>query len=78
MDRWGDYWRFTSLSLRLLFEKSFGAGNVEVQTQGNVLTATAMLHGLSTDELREDEINYRDPDYEVMITVRAVKRKTAE
>jgi hypothetical protein len=37
-----------------------------------------MLHGLSTDELREDEINYRDPDYEVMITVRAVKRKTAE
>jgi SAM-dependent methyltransferase len=27
MDRWGDYWRFTSLSARRLFEEVFSAGH---------------------------------------------------
>jgi hypothetical protein len=38
-----------------------------------VLAATAFLQGLSSRELRPDELNHRDPDYEVLITVRAVK-----
>ena len=29
-DRWGEYWRFTSLSARLLFEEMFSIGNVSV------------------------------------------------
>jgi hypothetical protein len=73
MDRWGDYWRFTTLSARRLFEAAFGPGKVDVAAQGNVLVATAFLHGLSTRDLRPDELEYRDPDYEVLITVRAVK-----
>src|SRR5215213_5472492 len=27
-DKWGEYWRFTSLSARLLFEEAFSVGNV--------------------------------------------------
>jgi SAM-dependent methyltransferase len=73
MDRWGDYWRFTTLSARRLFEAAFGPGKVDVAARGNVLVATAFLHGLSTRDLRPDELEYRDPDYEVLITVRAVK-----
>jgi glycosyltransferase involved in cell wall biosynthesis/SAM-dependent methyltransferase len=73
MDRWGDYWRFTSLSARRLFECGFPAGAVQVETHGNVLVATAFLQGLSSRELRPEELDYRDPDYEVLITVRAVK-----
>jgi glycosyltransferase involved in cell wall biosynthesis len=73
MDRWGDYWRFTSLSARRIFECGFPGGDVQIEAQGNVLAATAFLQGLSSRDLRPDELDYCDPDYEVLITVRAVK-----
>jgi glycosyltransferase involved in cell wall biosynthesis/SAM-dependent methyltransferase len=73
MDRWGDYWRFTSLSARRLFECGFPEGEVRVEAHGNVLAATAFLQGLSSRDLRPDELDYTDPDYEVLITVRAMK-----
>ena len=38
MDRWGDHWRFTSLSAQTVFAQEFGLENVEVETFGNVLT----------------------------------------
>jgi SAM-dependent methyltransferase len=73
MDRWGHYWNFTTLSARRLFEESFPAAKVKVDAYGNVLAAIALLHGLATQELRQEELDHRDPDYEVLITVRAVK-----
>jgi SAM-dependent methyltransferase len=73
MDRWGDYWRFTSLSARQLFEEFFLPANVSVLAYGNVLTALAFLHGLAVEELKKEELNHRDPDYEVLVAVRAVK-----
>jgi SAM-dependent methyltransferase len=73
MERWGDFWRFTSLSARRLFECGFPEGEVQVGVHGNVLAATAFLQGLSSRELRPEELDYLDPDYEVLITVRAVK-----
>ncbi len=73
MDRWGDYWRFTSLSARRLFECAFPDGEVTVETHGNVLAAMAFLQGLSSRDLRPEELDFRDPDYEVLITVRAVR-----
>src|SRR5262249_41721915 len=74
MDRWGDYWRLTSLSARRLFDEVFGGANVSIETHGNVLSAVAFLHGLAAHELRGKELDYRDPDYEVLIAVHAVKR----
>jgi SAM-dependent methyltransferase len=73
MNRWGDYWRFTSLSARRLFEEAFGSEGVEVTVYGNVLTAIAFLHGLATEELAENELAFHDPDYELLIGVRATK-----
>jgi hypothetical protein len=73
MDRWGDYWRFTSLSARRLFECAFPGGEVRVEAHGNVLAGAAFLYGLSSGELRPEELEHHDPDYEVLITVRAVK-----
>jgi len=72
-DRWGEYWRFTSLSARRLFEEVFPADQIMVEVYGNVLTATAFLHGMAVQELRRKELDYHDSDYEVLITVRAVK-----
>ena len=53
MDRWGEYWRFTSLSASRLFEEVFPPSRVTVQGYGNVLAAVAFLHGLAVTELRQ-------------------------
>jgi hypothetical protein len=74
MDRWGDYWRFTDASARKLFGNIFGPEKVTVETHGNVLIASAFLYGLATSELRAHELDFNDPDYQVIITVRAVKK----
>jgi hypothetical protein len=76
MDRWGEYWRVTSRSAQRLFEESFPATAITVETHGNVLTTIAFLHGLATQELRQEELDFRDPDYEMIITVRAEKPET--
>ena len=73
MSRWGDYWRFTEQSVLKAFEKTFGQNNVEVKCYGNVLAATYMLQGISSEELTKDEINYYDPIYPMLITVVAKK-----
>lgn len=73
MDRWGDYWRFTDASAKQIFGEVFGAENVSVRTHGNVMVACAFLHGLAAEELKPSELDYNDPDYQVIITVRAVK-----
>jgi hypothetical protein len=74
MDRWGDYWRFTDASARRLFGDVFGNANVEVGTYGNVLSSCAFLNGMAAEELTQEELDYRDSDYQVLITVKAVKR----
>lgn len=73
MDRWGDYWRFTTLSVQLLFEEVFPADNIKVQAHGNVLTAISYLHGLAAEELTKQELSYHDPNYQLLITLKAVK-----
>jgi SAM-dependent methyltransferase len=73
MDRWGYYWSFTTLSARRLLETAFPEDNVDVAAGGNVLAAVGFLHGLATEELSKSELDYVDPDYELLITVRAAK-----
>lgn len=73
MDRWGYYWSFTTKSAQRLFEEVFPAADVCVEAYGNVLAAVAFLHGLAAHELRQNELDYVDPDFELLITVRAVK-----
>ena len=70
-DLWGDYWRFTTLSARRLFETAFAPEDVRVEAYGNVLASIAFLEGLAAAELRREELEPRDPDYEMLITVRA-------
>jgi hypothetical protein len=73
MIRGGEYWRFTTLSLRRLFENSFAPADITVGARGNVLTTVAFLHGLTSSELTVPELAAHDPDYEMLITLRAVK-----
>lgn len=73
MDRWGDYWRFTSAAIQRLFGDLFGADNVQVEAHGNVLVATAFLYGMAAEDMTTAELDFKDRDYEALITVRAVK-----
>src|SRR5262249_31116132 len=73
MDRWGGYWRFSTLSGRMLFREVFPAEYVIVQAYGNVFSAIGLLHGLLSEEFSREELDYHDKDYEVLVTIRAVK-----
>jgi SAM-dependent methyltransferase len=73
MDRWGHYWNFTTQSARRLFEKVFPPGCINVDSFGNVLVGAAFLFGMAQGELSRKELDYRDSDYEVIITIRAAK-----
>jgi hypothetical protein len=57
----------------LLFEEAFPATSVRVDSFGNALAATAFLHGLAAEELRPTELDHSDPDYEFLVTIKAVK-----
>jgi SAM-dependent methyltransferase len=73
MDRWGHYWSFTSKSAGRIFEEQFPARHVQVDAYGNVVAAIAFLHGLASEELGPRRLAPHDPDYEVLISIRAVK-----
>lgn len=73
MDRWGDYWRFTTASVRRLFEPVF-AGGVEIESFGNVAAACAFLQGVAVEDLPDQAVlDANDPDYQLIITIVARK-----
>ena len=63
----------TTDSAKALFEEHLPRECVTVRSYGNVLAATAFLHGLSVEELSPNEIDHHDPDYQIIVTVRAQK-----
>ena len=74
-DRWAEtwYWSLTPLAARRLFDEAFRPENVDVAAHGNVLTSIAFLEGLAAHELRRDELDTHDPQFPMLVTVRAVK-----
>ena len=77
LDPWGEYWHATSQAIRRLFQDFFPADSFTIKTYGNVLSAITFLHGLSKEELHQEELDYFDQDYEVLVTVRAEKPNSA-
>ena len=69
------FWRFSSASTELLFKEYFPDDKVETHGYGNILTAIGFLHGLALAELNEEELNYQDQSYEMLITIKATKNK---
>ncbi len=72
-DGWGEYWHITAQSAEALFAETFPGARVEVSTYGNVLAATCALHGICVEEVATRDLDVRDEDYELLVTVRAVK-----
>ena len=78
MDRHGDHWRFTSATIRRLFEETFAGAEPGINIYGNVYAATAFLHGLAVEELAAGKLAYFDPDYEMLIGIRVKKPPESE
>jgi len=72
---WREQWlyTFTDKSMQRVFTDMFPGGEIEVSTWGNVLTATAFLYGMGIGELDESSLATTDPDYQLIITVKAIK-----
>ena len=73
VDDWGEYWHFTSQSKKRLFRAVFPTENVEVSAVGNVFTCICNLHGLGAGEVDQSELDTHDPNFEMLLLVRAVK-----
>jgi SAM-dependent methyltransferase len=74
-DSWCVYWRMTVDSVQRLLNEYFLPENISVAGHGNVLVTAAFLYGLSAEELTQNELDTYDPDYQVLITARAVKHE---
>jgi SAM-dependent methyltransferase len=74
-ERWGDWWRFTSASARRLFGDVYGAANVTVAAHGNALVAASFLYGMAAEELDPADLEHDDDEYELVVTVRAVRER---
>jgi Methyltransferase domain len=73
MDRWGDYWRFTSLAMKKSFEHIFGEGNVEIVSYGNAFAATSYLQGMVVEDVDVEKLDAIHQDYECIIGIKALR-----
>ena len=63
-ERWGDFWRFTSMSVKRLFSSVFQEKNIHVEAYGNIATATAFLYGVAAEEISSELLSMHafDPE----------------
>jgi len=75
VDLWADHWcwSLTTKSATRLFAEVFPEDHITVRAYGNVLAAISFLQGLAVAELTTDELECYDPNFELLLSVRAVK-----
>jgi SAM-dependent methyltransferase len=71
---YADHWRFTWRAIHRLLAGRFGEENVEVHAEGTVAACAAFLYGIPAAEVDPAHLDPHDPDYEMVICARAVKR----
>ncbi|QQR77295.1 MAG: methyltransferase domain-containing protein [Candidatus Moraniibacteriota bacterium] len=66
-------WGFTVASAQYIFEKHFGSTNVQIASFGNVFSGRMLLEGFPAVQLRQEELEYVDPFFPVVIGVSVKK-----
>ncbi len=69
----GDYWRFTSASAKHIFQKRFSTDKIDISTHGNVRSGIFFYLGLSQEETSSKILRDNDPNFPLIITVKATK-----
>ena len=77
-DDWGEYWHLTTQSTSFLMRETFPAADTQISSYGNVLSTVCFLHGMAAEELPDEKLDHRDPDFEMLVTIRAVKRGSSD
>ena len=74
-DEWsaGWHWSFTSKLAYRLFGEFYPVENFEICTYGNAHTTVAYLYGLALSEINQAALAQSDPQFELLISVRAIK-----
>jgi glycosyltransferase involved in cell wall biosynthesis len=72
---WGSTstWSVTIPVVRQLLRERFKPESVSVEAHGNILLATASLHGIAVEELDPAALDINDPRYPIVVVARAVK-----
>ncbi|WP_347302966.1 methyltransferase domain-containing protein [Croceibacterium sp. TMG7-5b_MA50] len=72
-DDWNDtwYWSLSAAAARRLCAPVFGAEQVGISQYGNLLSATAFLHGMAAAELQPAELGHFDQQYPVIVAIAA-------
>jgi hypothetical protein len=73
MERWGDFWRFTPLSMKRLLDEYFSADGIEVHSYGNYYAARAFLAGKAVEELNKEKLSIHSDMYPIVIAAVAKK-----
>ncbi|TSC88167.1 MAG: methyltransferase [Microgenomates group bacterium Gr01-1014_16] len=69
----GSFWRLTTASAKFVFKKYFKPQNLLIQGYGNILTGQCFWVGMCQEELTKKELEYYDPSYTCLVSIRAVK-----
>jgi SAM-dependent methyltransferase len=69
----GGYWRFTINSFNYLLGKFFKPENVKVESFGSALAGQAFWVGMSQEEMSQDELDYNDLQYPIIIAAVVTK-----
>lgn len=64
---WGEYWRITDQSMKMLLEAQFEESKIHVLSYGNVKTAISFLYGLCREDLDQTDYDYNDEQYPVIV-----------
>lgn len=72
-NNWGEYWKFTRLSMSKIFEKYFDKENIKVDTYGNSKIAMGMMYGLCKEDFRYEDLDYRDEQYPLTVVAKITK-----
>ncbi|NCJ08455.1 methyltransferase domain-containing protein [Synechococcales cyanobacterium C] len=74
-DQWQSYqsWSLTPTSAQKIFETCFPTEYLQITAHGNVLASISFLMGISSQELTQKDLDFHDPQFPLLITVKAVK-----
>lgn len=72
-DSEGSYWKFTTSGIKYLFVKYFKPENTKVSSFGNILSGQAFWVGMAREELSNEQLDFNDSRYEIVITAVAKK-----
>ena len=67
------FWSFTDIAISRILSEIFPPRNINVETYGNVFSATAFLYGMGLPEVDKAKLQQTDPHYQVIISAEAIK-----